>query len=307
MFRTKADLLIRNRGGSGEGPSWDARRRRLSLTDNHARQVRTYHLQADGSWAPGASWTPDRPTGTAIPRRDGGFVVLAGLEVYLLSETGETEDFLTIDADPALVFLNDAKCDRLGRIWVGTAATDFTTPRGELYRIEPDGSVSSLLTGVAVSNGLDWSPDEKTFYYVDSGPLTISAFDCDLQAGTIANRRALVTLPRGQTPDGMCVDAEGCLWVAIFGGSQVHRYAPDGTLTGVVELPVTGVTSCGFGGERGDELFITTLGGEIPPDAAANCGLTPEEAAAMIAPEEAGSLFVVRTPVRGGPTHAFPA
>jgi sugar lactone lactonase YvrE len=305
VFREKAELLIDNRGGSGEGPSWDGRRRRLSWTDNHGGGIRTLHAKPDGSWGLGRTWTPDRPTGTAIPRLGGGFAVLAGLQVYLLAETGEAEPFLTLDADPALVFLNDAKCDRLGRIWVGTASTDFTTPRGALYRIDPDGGVSTLLTGVAVSNGLDWSPDEKTFYYVDSGPLTVSAFDCDLDAGAIANRRTLVTFPRGETPDGMCVDEEGCLWVAVFGAGEVRRYAPDGAQIGVVAAPVTGVTSCAFGGDLCDRLFITTLGGPIPPDAAENCGLTPAQATAMIEPPEAGGLLVCRTPARGRPAHPF--
>jgi sugar lactone lactonase YvrE len=156
---------------------------------------------------------------------------------------------------------------------------------GRLYRLEPDRTVSVVLDSVTCSNGLAWSPDRQTAYYVDSPTQRIDAFDPDL-----TGRRPFVTVPAEDgLPDGLTVDAEGGVWVAFYGGSAVRRYAPDGSVSEVLELPVTQVTACTFGGPALDELYITTSRENVAD------GEQPE----------AGSVFRARPGVTGLPVLPF--
>jgi sugar lactone lactonase YvrE len=162
------------------------------------------------------------------------------------------------------VRLNEGATDPDGRFYCGSMAYDMTPGAGRLYRLDPSGEVSVVLPSVTCSNGLAWSPDRATAYYVDSMTHRIDAFDYDRTSG-LTGRRPFVTVPDGHgLPDGLTVDREGGVWVAFFGGSAVRRYGADGAIEEVLDLPVTQVTACTFGGPELDELYITTSRQEVP-------------------------------------------
>jgi len=189
--------------------------------------------------------------------------------------------------------LNDGRCDRAGRFWVGSKARDWVKPIGGLFRFDPDGSLHKLDEGMQLSNGLGWSPDNRTMYFIDSQPRLIYAYDFDFAAGTVRNRRVLVRIAEEHgLPDGMTVDAEGFLWVAQWNGWRVVRYDPDGKVERVIRMPVSKPTSCMFGGPDLRTLFITSC----------TMRMTPEE---MAAQPLAGNLFALDTDVRGLPEPHF--
>ncbi|HET7571198.1 MAG TPA: SMP-30/gluconolactonase/LRE family protein [Gaiellaceae bacterium] len=273
----------------GEGPMWDARTGEIFWVDilNGAA-----HALAP---ATGAARTlrPSRLVGAILPRREPGEGWLVSLEhgPALLGEDGEPEPLGTwAEADGAepevAVRCNDAKCDPRGRCLLGTMAHGADPGCGSLYRLEPGAPLERVLAGVTISNGLAWTDDARTLYYVDTGTQRIDAFDYDLDTGALANRRPVVEVPKeAGMPDGMTIDAEGCLWLALWGGGAVRRYTPDGRLDRVVELPTPQVTSCVFAGPKLDLLVITT----------ARLGLGPEETTA-------GLTFVLEPGVSGTPT-----
>jgi sugar lactone lactonase YvrE len=189
--------------------------------------------------------------------------------------------------------MNDGETDPQGRLWAGTMGWHAEPGRGSLYRLDPDGTVRRMVEGVTISNGLGWSPDGCTMYYVDTPTLRIDRFDFDPGSGDIENRREFVTIRHGDgRPDGLTVDSEGAVWVATWPGYAVHRYLPDGTLDAIVPLPVSNVSSCEFGGVDLHDLYITTAW-EL---------LTEEEHAAQ---PLAGSLFRTRVEVPGLPRVPF--
>jgi len=214
------------------------------------------------------------------PRRSGGAVIAVERGFVLEATDGSLTALPEVWNDPSLR-MNEGGCDPQGRFYCGSIAYDQAPGRASVYRLDADGSVTHLFGDVTCSNGIDWSPDGRTAYYVDSATRCIDAFDYDASAG-LAGRRTLVAIADG-IPDGLTVDAEGYVWVALYAGSAVHRYRPDGTLDGVVELPVSQVTACTFGGENLDQLFITTSRENLPDD---------------VQPE-AGSIFHCTPGVRG--------
>ncbi|GAA4444778.1 hypothetical protein GCM10023148_51750 [Actinokineospora soli] len=181
---------------------------------------------------------------------------------------------------------NDGKCDPAGRFLAGTIA-----PEGEaaLHRLDPDLTTTELLSGLTVSNGLAWSPDGATLYHADTPTHRIDAYAYDVASGSLGPRRSLVEIPDHQgAPDGMTVDADGCVWVALWGGGAVHRYTPDGRLDRRIETPVAKPSSVAFGGPGLTTLFITSAGG--PSDPGNPLG---------------GALFAVDPGVTGLPAHRF--
>lgn len=299
----KAVLAIDARDVIGEGPAWDARRGRLIWSDNEGGVVHAAAADGLGGWREVERWELGRPLAGAVPRASGGLAVGGGLEIFFLDDDGAVSSFVSVNADPARVRLNEIKCDPAGRLWAGTISTDFSPGAAALYRIDPDGSVMKMVEGITVSNGLDWSPDGRIFYYIDSLTMKVEAFDFDPDRGTIANRRTIVTVGYGEGgPDGMTVDREGCLWVAQVGSGAVQRYTPDGRPLERVEISTPAVTSCAFGGADGEDLFITCLGRRMPDvvlslgisaETIENCGPTP------------GALFVCRPGPRGAPATPF--
>jgi sugar lactone lactonase YvrE len=212
------------------------------------------------------------------PRAGGGMVVAVERGFALVDADGEVQTLPAVWDDPG-VRMNDGATDPEGRFYCGSMAYDMTPGAGALYRLDPGGAVGVVLESVTCSNGLAWSPDRGTAYYVDSLTYRIDAFDHDPAAG-LTRRRPLVTVPEEEgLPDGLTVDAEGGIWVAFFGGAAVRRYGPDGTLEEKLDVAVTQVTACTFGGAGLDELYITTSREEVPdgeqPDAGSVFRATP--------------------------------
>lgn len=305
VTQLKATLAIDAYDGIGEGPAWDGVAKRFLWLDNAQGIIHEAKSDGRGGWRETRRWNLGRRTGAAIPRTKGGLVVIAGTDVLLMNDAGDLTPFARIDADPNVVGLNDAKCDPRGRLWSGTVAHDFTPKASKLYRIDPDGSVTTMLDGVSLSNGLDWSPDGGTLYYIDSGDRTVDALDFDMVHGTIGRRRTLVEFPRGQGPDGMTVDREGCLWVAVFGPGEVRRYAPDGSLVACVAVSAPATTSCAFGGADGGDLFITSASIRLPEELLPMMGFGPEMVEKVANAPGAGGVFCCRPGATGKPATPF--
>jgi sugar lactone lactonase YvrE len=202
------------------------------------------------------------PLGVAVPHAGGGWVCGVGGGVALVSDDATVEQ--RVDLEPAGVRMNDGKCDRLGRFFVGSKALDNRHAAGSLWRLDLDGSVTRVLSGLTIANGLGWSPDDATMYVTDSTAGAIDAYDYDLASGALGSSRPFLRLAPGEgAPDGLAVDAAGYLWVAIWGGREVRRYSPAGEPAGVVHLDVSLPTSCAFTGAGLTTLTITTAWDEL--------------------------------------------
>jgi sugar lactone lactonase YvrE len=243
----------------GEGPVWSERWGGLRWVDMLAGDVLS--LADDGT-------VGRRHVGTiaaALRPRTGGGAVIAVERGFTL----EAPDGALAPLDPlwtdATVRMNEGGCDPDGRFWCGSMAYDKRQGGAALYRLDPDGSAHRVLDGVTISNGLDWSPDGSLAYYDDTATGRIDVFDYDSATG-LTGRRPFVELTDGGRPDGLTVDADGGVWVAMNGSGAVHRYRADGILDGVVELPTAQVTACTFGGPGLDQLFITTSREGMAPD-----------------------------------------
>lgn len=171
--------------------------------------------------------------------------------------------------------LNDAKCGPGGAIWVGSMRLDASRPSGGLYRVAPDHTVKRMDSGITVANGLDWSPDRRTFYFVDTVPGCIYAYDFTPGTGCLTNKRIFVEVPESDgRPDGLCVDEEGGVWCALWDGWRVNRYSPDGQLDHTLNLPVPRPTSIAFGGSDLKTLFITSARTRLPATTLAEAPLS---------------------------------
>ena len=272
----------------GEGPAWDSRSSELAWVDITPGRV---HFLGPG----GGERTVEvgQPVGAVVPRASGGHVLAVRDGFAALAGDGTVTSLAHVEHERPGNRMNDGKYDRHGRLWAGTMALDETPGAGALYRLDPDATVSTILEGVTISNGLAWSLDDRTMYYVDTPTQRIDRLDYDPSTGEVENRRPLFAIPaRDGSPDGMALDSEGFLWVALHGGGAVRRYAPDGVLDRVIELPASNVTSCAFGGPELEELYITC----------ARQGLSREQLARE---PLAGALFRHRPGVRGLPTESY--
>ncbi|HEV7186458.1 MAG TPA: SMP-30/gluconolactonase/LRE family protein [Blastococcus sp.] len=242
-----------------EGPVWSDRWGGLRWVDMLAGDVLS--LDADGAIR---RRHVGRVAAALRPRRDGGAVIAVERGFVLEDADGDLTPLDPVWSDPG-VRMNEGGCDPDGRFWCGSMAYDQAPGAAALYRLDPDGHVHTELEGVTVSNGLDWSPDGSLAYYDDTATHRVDVFDYDRDAG-LTGRRPFVRLPEDGNPDGLTVDAEGGVWVALFGGGAVHRYTPAGVLDVVVEVPTPQVTACTFGGPALDQLFITTSREGMGPD-----------------------------------------
>ena len=231
-----------------------------------------------------------------LPRQGGGLVLGTAHGPVLREIDGELSARATrADADgspdPIPMRWNDAKVGPSGEIWIGTSAYGKESERVGLHRLSGDGNtMDRILSGMQLSNGMDWSPDGKTFYLIDTGALTLYCFD--YSAGRISNQRVGMTFDPAlkQYPDGMTVDSEGCLWIAFWNGGCLRRYSPDFQLLQAIDFPVRFVSSCTFAGPELQTLVVTTAIGDN--------GWHDEH-------ESAGMTFIVETDVVGKASYVF--
>jgi sugar lactone lactonase YvrE len=261
------ELLLDARADLGEGPIWHPERRAVSWVEIYEQRVNWLGL--DG--VAGASLDVGRRVGAAVPAADGALVLATDEGFARIDDGGEYRLLAAVEEDVDDWFMNDGKCDALGRFWAGTVGVDeaglAAEGAGALYSLGPDGALLRVLDGVSLSNGMDWSPDGGTFYFIDSRSGGIDAFDFDVAHGTLRNRRRAVDLgfaPEVAFADGMCVDVDGGLWTAVWGTGEIRRYTPVGELDRTVPLPVTQPTSCVFAGDALDVLVVTTASRGLP-------------------------------------------
>ena len=175
--------------------------------------------------------------GAAAPTVSGGYVLAAGAGFLHLDEHGGVHQLAQPEAGRTDVRMNDGACDPQGRFWAGTMAYDESPEAGVLYRLELDGSCTAVVSGLTISNGIGWSPDGATMYLADSGTSRIDVFEFDRMEGALGRRRTMVHVSEpGMVPDGLTVDDQGCVWVAMWDGACVRRYSPDGSLLASVSL-----------------------------------------------------------------------
>ena len=268
----------------GEGPFWDALNNRLLLVDMLAGSVLAVDPDA------GVERRTLANVAAAVrARRSGGYVIATENRFLLLGQDFSEETVLPpVFVDP-LIRMNDGGCDPQGRFYCGTMAYAETPRAGTLYRLDPDGSVHVTLRDVTISNGLQWNRVGDTVFYADTPTDRVDRFDFDPASGAFTGRRTFTDISGGGHPDGMAIDEEDGLWVALWGGSAVHRYDTAGRLDLVLDLPVSNVTACAFGGPDLRTLFITT----------SRQGLDPADQ------PDAGAVFRYEAGVRGAPQHAF--
>jgi sugar lactone lactonase YvrE len=241
-----------------EGPVWSDRWGGLRWVDMLAGDVLS--LGADGT-------VRRRHVGDIAaalrPRRGGGAVIAVERGFALEDADGTLRPLEPVWSDPG-VRMNEGGCDPDGRFWCGSMAYDQRPGGAALYRLDSDGAAHTMMAGVTVSNGLDWSPDGSLAYYDDTATHRIDVFDYDRDTG-LTGRRPFVQFHDDGNPDGLTVDADGGVWVALYGSGAVHRYTPAGVLDAVVEVPAAQVTACTFGGPRLDQLFVTSSRENLAP------------------------------------------
>jgi sugar lactone lactonase YvrE len=227
--------------------------------------------------------------GTVVPQTDSTAVVALEDGVYLLNLINEELSLISdVEADVPTNRFNDGKCDPLGNLWVGSMRLDESVPAAALYRVAPTGTTTRMLTDITISNGIVWSGDKSTMYYIDTPTGKIRAFDFDPDTAAISNERIAVEIaPELGYPDGMTIDENDHLWVALWNGNAVACFDPDsGELIGKIAVPAHNVTSCAFGGPNLDLLYITTASIDMTPQEIDNYPM-------------AGSVFVVSPGVKG--------
>jgi sugar lactone lactonase YvrE len=284
------ELVVDAKAALGEGPFWHPRESRLYWVDIEGG---TLHVH-DPDGEPDVVYDLGCRASAVVARRSGGLVMAteSGFQSFD-PQTGVRQPIADPESGVPDHRFNDGKCDVRGRFWAGTMCLS-KKPDAALYVLGTDGSVRRAIEGVTTSNGLDWSPDRKAMYYIDTPTLQVVAFDFDETAGTLANRRVVVTFPQGVgRPDGMTVDAQGMLWVAHWAGARISRWDPGtGEVLEMVPVPAGNVTSCAFGGPSLDRLYITTARQKL-------------DAEALARHPHSGGLFAVTPGVHGLPAGEY--
>lgn len=287
---SQLELVVDAKAILGEGPCWDAESRIIYWVDIEQNRINNYDPTKDQS----STIDTGQKVGAVVLTKKGN--LLAALQ-HGFYEIDLTSGNLTPITDPESTKpdnrFNDGKCDPQGRFWAGTMSMKGQKKAGALYVMDKDYSVRQILDGVTTSNGLCWSLDHQTMYYIDSPTKQVTALNYDIESGKISNRRPIVSIPEGEgAPDGMTIDAEGMIWVAQWGGYKVARWNPQtGEKLEEISVPVARVTSCCFGGDNLDELYITT----------ASIGMKEDQTSQP----HAGGLFRYKTKVKGSPTYKF--
>ncbi|MGF1476327.1 MAG: SMP-30/gluconolactonase/LRE family protein [Geminicoccaceae bacterium] len=295
---TSIRVLASDRNIVGEGPVWDERSGTLYWVDIVAKQIwsldpRSRHKRV---------WSVPDVIGCMALRERGGAVLALRDGIYLFDfASGRADLFCQPDLAHPDNRANDGRCDSRGRLWFGTMQNNIDwdgRPKeidrwgGNLYRVDPDGGFAHFGGGFGISNTVAWSPDDRTFYFGDTLASDLYAFDFDAETGVITNRRTFCHTEEHGMPDGSAVDVEGFVWNARHDGSCLIRYAPDGSIDRILDLPLRHPTSCCFGGDEMKTLFVTSL----------SHGMTEDDFAAN--PNE-GALLAVDVGIEGLPSHRF--
>jgi sugar lactone lactonase YvrE len=282
------ELVLDARADLGEGPAWDSRNSLLYWVDIRAGHLHIFD-PANGS---DRFINTGESLGCAAPRLRGGLVL--GLDSSFVS--GDAGLKALVNPEPHLPGnrFNDGKCDPAGRFLAGSMDNEEVEASGSLYSLSPDGSVKTLLAGTRISNGLAWSPDYHTFYFIDTPTRTVMAYDYDLASGMIASPRPAISVPpKLGWPDGMTSDTLGMLWVALWGGAKLTRWDPHtGQLLEEIPLPAWNISSCAFGGPDLTDLYITS----------ARKGMSTEQLEKY---PFSGGLIRICTNIQGMPTFEF--
>jgi len=267
------EVVVQADAKLAEGPRWDAAGARLLWVDIEGCKLHVLESGEDRAIA------FDSMVCAAAPTTGGPVLVALADRLALVDLADESVCTLVRLPHGPEVRSNDGACDAAGRFWIGTMALDEAPGAGALYRY--DGRLERVLNGVTLSNGIGWTRDDTRMYYVDSPEQRVDVFDFELESGRISDRRPFVSIDDSDgIPDGLTVDDEGGVWVALWGGSCVRRYDERGRLDAVLEVPAEKVTSCCFGGDDGRSLFVTA--------AAPN-----------------GNVYVTQPGVSGPPAHHF--
>lgn len=291
MVEKNVELVIDAKAQLGEGPAWDEDAQLLYWVDILGKTIHTY----DPLSLKEEMIQLDEHIGAVVPAKNGGLIAALQRGFYFIDLPSET---LSKIADPEQHLpnnrFNDGKCDPKGRFWAGTMAYDAAEGQANLYCLEEGKEVVKKLDQVTISNGIAWSTDFKTMYYIDTPTKEVVAFDYDLDTGNISNKRVVIEIQdKMGNPDGMTSDMDGNLWIAHWGGNQVSNWNPHtGELLGSISVPAPQVTSCVFGGKNRDELYITS----------ARAGMNEEQLEKY---PHAGGVFRVKVGVKGAPTFKY--
>lgn len=264
-------VVAATRDRVGESPVWDAQAQALYWVDIEGRRIRRWDRLGDET----RSWDLPERVGCIALAEDGRIVAAMESGIFAVTLGAPPQAELALVAGiahpaPGMRF-NDGRCDARGRLWVGTMVMDMSlaAPLGGLYCLDDRGLTGPYVEGLVTPNGLGFSPDGRTLYLSDSHPTVqkIWAFDFDLEAGTLSNRRLFVDMaPLPGRPDGAAVDAQGHYWICANDAGLVHRFAPDGRLVASLALPVSKPAMCAFGGPELSTLFVTSIQpAQVPP------------------------------------------
>ena len=290
MQTLTAECVLDAKAILGEGPVWRAETNDLVWVDIESGEVSCF----DPFLGHNKSWKVGEKVGLAVPALNGDLIL--GMTIGLVRldlQSGNISPIIDPEKECVNNRFNDGKVDPKGRLWAGTMGLDEAPNVGSLYRLNSNLSIEKLFGDVSISNGMAWTADQKSFYYIDSPTRQIAVFDCDMDSGTVSNRRLAFELPEGMGyPDGMCIDSEGMLWVALWQGWGVGRFDPSGELLSKIEIPVERVTSCCFGGQNWDELYITTASRDL-------------DQSGKLEQPLAGGVFRCKPNVSGPPTNLF--
>jgi len=284
----EATIAVRGPDQLGEGPVWDDRSGELVRVDISGRLVHRWNpVTGDAT-----SFETEGDVGAAVLCEDGGLVLAIECELWHAAPSGEMTLLADVDPQPGVRF-NDCRADPRGRLWAGTLHRDRDAGQAALYRLEPGGELTVVLPERTISNGIGWNPDGATMYYIDSPTQRVVEFDYDLDTGELGPQRLFAEIdPVDGLPDGLTVDAEGCVWVCLFGGGRIRRYRPDGALDQEIVLPLTNPTCPAFGGADLGTLYVTT----------ARHRLTDEQ---LTREPLAGALLQLEVGATGVPAHRF--
>jgi len=284
------DVVLNCKADLGEGPIWDPDSQTLYWVNILANELHIF----DPASGKDRHIDCGQMVGTVVGRKSGGLMVaMTNGFASVNLETEEIRHIVDPENNPEARF-NDGKCDPAGRFWAGSLPLSENVPEGSLYSLETDLSVKKRLSQITIANGIVWTSDHKTMYYIDTPTMKVDAYDYDIETGDLSNHRVAVTVPEEfGWPDGMAIDVEDKIWVGHWGGWQITRFDPlTGETLQVIKLPVAQVTACAFGGPDLNRLYITT----------AKTGL---DAAALEKQPHAGNLFVIDVDVSGVPSDKF--